>query len=716
MLKKTVLLLLLVSCTTQKTPTPPETVSIPATDIYHGVSITDPYRNLENLKDSTVIDWFKNQDQYAKEILTKIPGRQRLLDIQLKLDERQAFSIQNIATQKDGSLFYLKRSKNETINKLCYRSTKNKSEKLIYDPTLFKEGYIINYFKVNWQGTKVAISLAKKGENISNIIIFDLLTHKRSPYVLQNTSPNSEGGIHWLPDGSGIIYQYIPYTDHQDKKYKLDTRAVLYKLGEAPEKITDVFSRRHNPSFSIQEADFPTVFLRSNNPSYIFGKISGSSKYNDHYYAKINSNTNFTKLDWKPLFSKNQKIEQFVVVQDELIYRTSKNASNYKICKTSIQSPNFDNPIEIVPQQKDKVIRDFEFENEQLFYTTLKNGIEANLYVLKNEKENEIQLPFPAGSCYISSYNGYFTVSIRGWTKPNKIFYLDTNTHEFSEIDISGGAKYPEFNDFIVEEIEIPSHDNVKVPLSIIYKKGLKKDGKNPLISLSYGSYGASFSPYFSIPFLTWVLEGGVWVIPHVRGGGEKGDAWYKAGFKTTKPNTWKDLIACTQYLIDNKYTSPEYNIAYGVSAAGIAVGRSITDSPELFAAATMEVPALNFLRCEIQPNGPNSIKEFGTVKDSVEFRALLEMDSYHHIKSNTNYPAILITTGMKDGSVVPWDPAKFVARMQASSTSGKPVIFSVDFNANHQGDGTYTKYYRDMSDIMAFALWQIGHPEYQSQ
>ncbi len=203
--------------------------------------------------------------------------------------------------------------------------------------------------------------------------------------------------------------------------------------------------------------------------------------------------------------------------------------------------------------------------------------------------------------------------------------------------------------------------------------------------------------------------------IAHVRGGGEKGDPWRKAGYKTTKPNTWKDLIACTEYMIDQGYTSSKKTAVWGTSAGGIMAGRAMTDRPDLYKAMILYSPAMNMLRSEVQPNGPNSIKEFGTFEKPEEFKALLEMDSYHNIKEGTKYPATLIAAGAKDSRVVVWDPAKFAARLQAANTSDNPILFAVDFDSGHGAIGsTKLKRYEQYANAFSFAFWQTGHPDYQ--
>jgi prolyl oligopeptidase len=280
--------------------------------------------------------------------------------------------------------------------------------------------------------------------------------------------------------------------------------------------------------------------------------------------------------------------------------------------------------------------------------------------------------------------------------------------------NLSDIAEYPEYTDLIAEEIMVESHDGVMVPLSLIYNKGIVKNGRNRVLFYGYGAYGSSMNPFFSPNFLLWTNDGGILAIPHVRGGGELGDKWHKAGFKTTKPNTWKDLIACAEYLIDKDYTSNEYIAISGGSAGGILIGRALTERPDLFAAAIPSVGCLNPLRAEESPNGPVNVPEFGTVKDSVECMALIEMDSYLHLNDGVKYPATLITAGMNDPRVIAWQPAKFAARLQAANASDKPILFWADFEAGHGIGNTKSKRFESLADELSFAFWQTGHKKYQ--
>ncbi len=198
--------------------------------------------------------------------------------------------------------------------------------------------------------------------------------------------------------------------------------------------------------------------------------------------------------------------------------------------------------------------------------------------------------------------------------------------------------------------------------------------------------------------------------------GGELGEAWHKAGQKTTKPNTWKDLIACADYLVKNQYTGPGKITINGGSADGILIGRAMTERPDLFAAAIPDVGRLNAVRMENSPNGPVSTPEFGTVAKEDECRALLEMDAYLHLTPGTKYPATLVTAGFNDPRVIAWQPAKFAARLQACNASSKPVLFLTYYDAGHHMGDSKQKNFERLADVLAFALWQTGQPTFQPQ
>jgi len=305
-------------------------------------------------------------------------------------------------------------------------------------------------------------------------------------------------------------------------------------------------------------------------------------------------------------------------------------------------------------------------------------------------------------------------VIIAGWSNDYRRYRFDSVTNKFIKETLSSPAEYPEYHDLVVEELMIPSHDGVLVPLSIVYKKGMQKNSQTPAFLYGYGAYGKSITPFFSPGMLLWSDKGGVLAFAHVRGGGECGDTWHTEGMKTTKPNTWKDLISCAEYLEKNGYTGPGKIAINAASAGGILVGMALTERPDLFAAVIAQVGAMNPLRGEESPNGPVNVPEFGTVKNREECKALIAMDPYLHIRDHIAYPATLVTTGLNDPRVIAWQPAKFAARLQQANSSNKPILFFADDKAGHGMGNSKTKEFETLADVLSFGLWQTGQPEFQ--
>jgi prolyl oligopeptidase len=722
MIKKEILLIVLLFGTITKIFSQDNLLPEKSTSTeYFGKTISDPYSYIENREDTISQKWFKQNSLNTRGILDDITGRKEIVDKLVEIEKRKSFSATSLKITSDNHYFYLKKTKQDKIAKLYFKTSETSQEILLFDPKQYKiesgNTYSISYYKPSWDNSMVAISFSKNGEEISEIAFLNIETKTLLPEIITNCWPAELGGINWLKDNSGIIYLNIPVTDNNNENYILNTESVIYKLGDHPSFHKVIFSKNNNPEISIDPADFPEICEFNIQDKFILSRLNGASSNVDFFYADIQELEN-KKINWKPLFKKKEGFTSPIIVNEDVYCLSSKNSPTYKIIKTKITAPDFDHAETIVNENKNEIIDGYEIIKEGLIYSTTKNGIEAKLYFVNNDKNiKPLNLPIKAGTILIRPKNKYSSdlwIHAGGWLNPLKRYRYDILNNTFKDDHISPVPSYPEFENFIVEEIEIPSHDGALLPLSIIYKKGLKKNKMNNVLIEAYGAYGESMNPSFQPIFLSWVLNDGVFVVSHVRGGGEKGEEWYKSGYKQTKPNTWKDLISTAEYLIKEKITNNKKIAVYSGSAGGILVGRAITERPDLFKVMLCDNGFLNSLRIDVAPNGPNNMKEFGNPKIQEEFNALYEMDAYHHIKKGINYPACLISTGMNDARVAPWMSGKFVAKLRASTTSNNPILFAIDYNAGHGLDSSNLQLYNDFADSFAFAFWQLGHSKFK--
>lgn len=686
---------------------------------YFSTTVEDSYRYLENVKDAAVLSWLKTQDAHTKETLKQISGRQQLLKKIETYDKMRADAVFDVKVLSSDAYYYLKYAENHEANVLYFKKGIDGEETAIFNSQDYKSDtkntYIINYFQPSWNGQKIAVGFTKNDEEFSEIVIYDVPSKTFHKEVIDHCWPSELGGIHWLADNSGFTYLHIPDIDTTSSNYILDTATVLYRLGSNPKDLHILFSRKTHPELELNPEDFPIVNIFGQNPNYMFGRVGGIG-FKDYYYAPI-SELGKEKVTWKPLFKKKHKVEKFLPYQNDIYFLSAQKASNFGIYKTSLDSLNFDKPTEIVPAYSDKILKDFTITSNGLFFTTTKNGVLANLYQLRDNNIENIVLPKASGSISLSSIGTEFPdlwVETEGWTSHRHRYRYEAEKSQFTTENVTSLVSYPELQDVVVEEIEITSHDGVQVPLSIIYKKGMRKNGNNRMLLNGYGCYNWINTPMLYPYLLYWLGEGGIYAVAHVRGGGEKGEQWHKAGYKTTKPNSWKDFIACTEFLIDEGYTSPEKFAVWGGSAGGVTIGRAVTERPDLYAAVIIRVGLLNTLRSEIAPNGQNNVKEFGSVKDSLGFEALYAMDAYHHIENNVAYPAMFLTSGINDSRVAAWQPAKFAARLQAATSSDNPILLSVNFSEGHGFDRTQKSKREELADIISFALWQTGSEKYR--
>jgi prolyl oligopeptidase len=691
----------------------PVTKTVDTSNTYWGVTYKDPYRWLENLKDSGVVTWFRNQADLTNSIMNKISGRDELITEWKKLDKLQPPSVY-WPNKENGRFFYQKRMPGEKVSKVYYRESMNGEEQMLFDPLNYIKGKTLSVQQIaaSFDGKKLIIAYAENGAEVSTLKVMDVDTKT----FTQDSIYPTAGVNGWTFNNNSFFYQWLRTADNADPTGRLNTKTKLHILGTGVKDDVDFFSNESYPSLKIDPSVYPFAFLQRDSRNYVFageGSVQNEMKL---YYAPI-SQFSSGKIKWQVLCTPADKLVRGMeIIGDKVFAITHNNAKNYKLISTNLKEPDWKNAKTIAPEG----IRTLESltRSKDFIILTYSDGINKSLYKynLKDERTTEIKMPF-TGNAYISCIDTRTNdclVGITSWNKPFTEFLYDAGTDSFSPSPFNKPPVYPdEYKDLMVEETQVKGHDGVMIPLSVIYKKGLKKDGSNICLMDGYGAYGISELPGFNVMENSLAVKGVVIAIPHVRGGSEKGEEWYKAGYKATKPNTWKDFISCAEYLIENGYTSSTKLAGTGTSAGGILISRSITERPDLFRAAICNVGCANALRLEFGSNGPVNVPEFGTVKDSLECKALYEMDGMQHVVKNTKYPAVICVAGWNDPRVIAWQPGKFAAALQNASVSGMPVLMKINYDNGHfteDQDVTFANF----ADQYAFVLWQCGHPEFQ--
>jgi prolyl oligopeptidase len=686
---------------------------------YFGTKISDPYRYMEDLQDPEVVKWFSEQDAYTRLVLSWIPGREALLKRIQQLDESgppRVFDFQRYQNQR---CFYEKRLANENIAKLYTRTGLQGPEKLILDPDRYStksdEHYTLNYYAPSLDGQFVAHGISPSGSEDAVIRVLDLTTGKDTN---ESIDRSWYGGISWLSDGQSFFhvrFQKLP-PGAEPAERRLKSRVFLHKVGTDPERDLPVFGFGVNRGIDLDPSDSCGV-VSDPHISYAVAYVNhGFSTDLTLYIAPLES-IGKASIKWQKIIDVEDGVVNFDARRDDLYLITHKNAPRFKVIHVSLSRPDLANAQVVVPDGE-PVITNVVAMADALYIQELDGGIGKLLRLpYSTEMAQNVPLPFD-GSFGMAGGDPRLDGILFGltsWTKAPKIFEYIPKDNRVVDTKLQPLGAFDEPAEVESKETRAPGYDGTLVPLSLIYKKGIKFDGSHATLLVGYGAYSITIDPEFNPRYLAWIEQGGVLAFAHVRGGGEYGEEWHKSSMLQNKPNTWRDFIACAEYLIKQGYTSSAKLAGQGGSAGGILIGRTFTERPELFAAAISDVGLSDMIRDMFSPDGPLNVPEYGDLKDQQGFQNLFEISAYYHVRDGVHYPAVMITTGMNDPRVVPWEPGKMAARLQAATASGKPVLLRVDYHGGHGTiGGTKTQAEELAADKWSFLLWQFGVPAYQ--
>ena len=688
-------------------PRPPFAPVTPVTETIWGQRVTDKYRYMEALAPPTIA-WMKAQGTYTRSILDAIEPLANLKDEVAKFSA--SFGLIDGYVFFGGHAFYGARDPGSDNFDLIV-SDKSGTRKIIDVAALRAANggkpFAINYFLASPDGSKVAVGISEGGSEDAALSVYDTASGAKIAGPIDRAQ---FGATAWNDDSQTLYFirlKTLAAKDAPTEKYK-DATAEAWDLKSEPVALLGS-TVGHGPTFSPTET--PSIVMTAGAP--MAEAVSNNGVQNELAMwltpvAKVAD----PGTTWMKFITHDDEVTRVEMRGPEIFLLSHKDAPTFKVLSVRAGQP-LSSATTLVPGQSDRVIEDIHAASDAL-YVVARHGVYSQLLRIPTGTTSIEQVALPIeghiGGAFTDPRAPGVSIALSSWALPPTMYAYNPTNHLFTDLKIGVRGDIDSAR-FVVSDLQAKANDGVMVPLSLVQPKGAK--GAQITVISAYGSYGSSQLADFSVGRAAAMRQGITYGVCHVRGGGELGEAWRLGGKDANKRNTWGDLIACAEYLVAHGVTTKDKLFIFGGSAGGITVGRALTERPDLFAGVIDLVPSANTLRAEFSPNGPPNIPEFGTVTTEAGFKNLYEMDTIAHVKEGTQYPAVMITTGLNDPRVSPWEPAKVAAALQASGTT-KPILLRIDEESGHGVGSTKTQADALTADWIAFVFWRAGLREWQ--
>jgi prolyl oligopeptidase len=689
---------------------PPATPKRPVIDTYHGVTVTDDYRWLQNWNDPAVREWSEKENAYARQFLDHLPNVPALRSRITEIMEAKTISYGGVQYRK-GQLFALKRQppKQQPMLIVLPSAQAVDQARVLVDPNAMdaKGGTIIDWFVPSADGKLLAVSLSHGGTESGDVHIFDVETGKQTDEVIPRVNSGTAGGdLAWTSDSSGFFYTRHPHAGERPAA-DLDFYQQIYfhKLG------TPTASDRYELGQGFPRVAESQIEV-DDRTGYALATVQfGDGGEFEHYLRP-------PKGTWQQLSHFKDGIIQVVFGPSDRLYLVSrKGAPRGRIESISLTDPDISRAKVVVPEGPDAIVTSFSVGRAKIVPTADRLYVE---YQLGGPSELRVfdlaghPMP-PPQQLPVSSV--YEVVKLEGndvlfgntsYLVPPGFYHLHAAENRVEKTALATVSPV-NFSDIEVTREFATSKDGTKVPVNILFPKGTKLDGLNPTIAYGYGGFGISMTPAFSAVRHVLFEHGFVFAIANIRGGAEYGEAWHLAGNLTHKQNVFDDFAAAIEHLIARRYTSPAHLAIEGGSNGGLLMGATLTQHPDLMRCVVSHVGIYDMLRTEFSPNGAFNITEYGTVNNLAQFQALHAYSPYHHVKDGTKYPAALFLTGANDPRVDAMQSRKFVARLQAANASGDPILLRTSSDTGHGLDSPLSARIAETVDVYAFIFDRLG-------
>lgn len=671
---------------TTELPSPPETKAFEVLDNLHGVEIADSYRWLENQESPETREWINAQNAYTDLILTPLPGREELKELLTKLIRIDTLGM---PTQRAGRYFFHKRNADQELSVIYMREGLRGDDQVLIDPHPMSEDKTTSVMMgdVSEDGTLMAYGVRKGGEDEIEIRLFDVEARKDLPYSLPKARYY---GLSLTPDKKACYY--TRYTTEGPRVY-------YHEMGKDFSGDQLIFGEGYGPEMIL------FCDISENGDWLIITVMYGSAADKTEIYLKDLTTE-------KPIFPVVKGINARFngrIADETMFLQTNWEAPNGRVLAVDLNNPAQENWREVIPES-DAVIQGFSGAGGKIFISYLKD-VNSKVIGFEPDGTRIREISFPTIG-WVSNVHGRW--------KSSEAFYLFTSFHIPTTIyryDVDTGNQEVwskinvpiESDKYEVKQVWFASKDSTQVPMFIVHSKDIKLDGSNPTLLTGYGGFNASLTPYFSAYGVAWIDKGGVYAVPNLRGGGEFGEEWHKAGMREKKQNVFDDFIAAAEYLIEQGYTRPEKLAIEGGSNGGLLVGAAMTQRPDLFGAVVCTYPLLDMIRYHKFLVAKFWVPEYGSSENEEEFKYLYAYSPYHNVKKGTKYSAVLFITGDADTRVAPLHARKMTALMQASTGSEKPILLRYHTKAGHSGGQPLSEQIEDVTEGMIFLLWQLG-------
>ena len=671
----------------QKPNGPPPTAREDYREVLHGVELIDPYHWLENQSSPATRAWIEAQNSYTHSMLGRMPAPKA---IRRRLTELMKIDTIGMPRERGGRYFFSRKRADQDRRVVCMRDGLNGKDEVLLDPdALFPDrSTTIQPSGISHDGKLMAYAVRQSGQDEVELRIHDVDSRKDLPDRLPK---GLYSGVSFRHDKRGFYYS------RRDRQ--AGGRIYYHAFASDPGRDVEVFGKATGPGQFLSAGV-------SEDGRYLLITVQHGWARNEVYLQDL---------------EKNGPIRPIVKDIDELFYpewagpaslvvQTGWKAPKRRLLLVDIEDPAPGRWREIVPESADP-IQWFSVIGGKLFVTYLHNvHTQVKTFSLEGKPLGEVPLPGIGSGGMFGRWNSdegilYFS----SFTMPFRSYRYNART---GARDLWFESKAPvDPAKFVTKQVWYTSKDGTRVPMFLVHRKGLKLDGNRPTLLTGYGGFNASMTPYFAAPAVLWAERDGVYALPNIRGGGEFGEEWHRAGMLDKKQNVFDDFIAAAEWLIANRYTNPARLAIEGASNGGLLVGAALTQRPDLFRAVLCLYPDLDMVRYYRykENNNPPALLEYGNGADAAQFKFLYAYSPYERVKPGTNYPAVLLTTGEGDTRVPPQQACKMAAKLQWATGSGRPVLLRYDTKSGHAGGRPFSQVVEDVATEQAFLFWQLG-------